>query len=164
MWHFRTSSTSLGNALPVRQLHAAASRAPVGRQRDSTGCLPVLLRSGRTILWTWCNVIGISGQFCEILWQEPTPCQVWINWGLSKLIVDNYREDRLLNQTEGTGFLRLRDIIGPTGPIPVSKSTWWQGVKDGRYPKSLKLGPRITVWRAEEIRALIATGVPPHGE
>ena len=53
-----------------------------------------------------------------------------------------------------TGFLRLKDIIAPLGPIPVSKSTWWQGVKDGRFPKPQKLGARITVWKVEEIRAL----------
>ena len=41
------------------------------------------------------------------------------------------------------------------GPIPVSRSTWWAGVKDGRFPKPLKLGPRTTVWRIEDIRALI---------
>ena len=61
------------------------------------------------------------------------------------------------------GFLRLTQIIGnpkavpPVPPIiPVSKSTWWQGVKDGRYPQPVRsLGQRITVWRAEDIRALI---------
>jgi len=35
---------------------------------------------------------------------------------------------------------------------PVSKSTWWAGVKSGRFPKPVKLGPRITAWRAEEKR------------
>lgn len=59
-----------------------------------------------------------------------------------------------------TGFVRLAAILGPRGPIPVSKSTWWAGVKSGRFPRPLKLGPRITVWRVEEIRALIDTGVP----
>ena len=53
-----------------------------------------------------------------------------------------------------TGFVRLRQILTPAGPIPVSKSTWWAGVKDGRFPKPLKLGPRTTVWRAEDVRAL----------
>lgn len=57
-----------------------------------------------------------------------------------------------------TGFLRLRSIIAPHGPIPVSKSTWWAGIKDGRFPKPLKLGSRITVWRVEDIRALIENG------
>ena len=61
-----------------------------------------------------------------------------------------------------TGFLRLSSIIGdrksdPPIPaiIPVSRSTWLAGVKSGRFPKSIKLGPRITVWRVEDIRSLI---------
>jgi len=60
------------------------------------------------------------------------------------------------------GFLRLPQIIGdrkanPPIPalIPVSKSTWWQGVKDGHYPKPVKLGERCTAWRVEDIRKLI---------
>lgn len=64
-----------------------------------------------------------------------------------------YLTDRL------AGFLRLSDILAPKGPIPVSRSTWWAGVKSGRYPKPVKLGPRITAWRAEDIARLIETGV-----
>ena len=61
-----------------------------------------------------------------------------------------------------TGYLRLAQIVGdakaqPPIPaiIPVSKSTWWAGVKAGRFPAPVKLGPRITAWRVEDIRALI---------
>ena len=61
-----------------------------------------------------------------------------------------------------TGYLRLSQILGnlkatpPKNPIiPVSKSTWWAGVKSGRYPKPVKLSPRCTAWRVEDIRALI---------
>lgn len=61
-----------------------------------------------------------------------------------------------------TGFLRLRQIIGdpkadPPIPaiIPVSKSTFWAGVKTGRYPKPVKLSERCTAWRVEDIRELI---------
>jgi prophage regulatory protein len=56
------------------------------------------------------------------------------------------------------GLVRIQDIIAPAGPIPVGRSTWWAGVKDGRFPKPVKLGPRITVWRVEDIRALVAKG------
>lgn len=52
-----------------------------------------------------------------------------------------------------TGFLRLPEILKL---IPVCKSTWWAGVKSGRYPKPVKLGARATAWRAEDIRNLIA--------
>lgn len=51
-----------------------------------------------------------------------------------------------------TGFVRLPDVLKV---YPVSKSTWWAGVKEGRYPKPVKLGPKITAWRVEDIRALI---------
>jgi prophage regulatory protein len=54
-----------------------------------------------------------------------------------------------------TGFVRLTSIIAPSGPIPVSKSTWWQGVKDGRFPKPVKLGAKTMAWRVEDIRDLI---------
>ncbi len=50
------------------------------------------------------------------------------------------------------GFVRLPDVLKV---YPVSKSTWWAGVKEGRYPKPVKLGPKITAWRVEDIRALI---------
>ena len=54
-----------------------------------------------------------------------------------------------------TGFIRLKNIIAPYGPIPVSKSTWWAGVKSKRFPQPVKLGHKITAWRVEDIRALI---------
>jgi len=57
-----------------------------------------------------------------------------------------------------TGLVRLKQILGPLGPIPVSRSTWWAGVRDGRYPKPLKIGPRSTAWRVEDIRRLIEQG------
>lgn len=57
-----------------------------------------------------------------------------------------------------TGLVRLSAILGPLGPIPVSKSTWWAGVKTGRYPRPVKLGQRVTAWRVEDIRKLIEEG------
>lgn len=58
-----------------------------------------------------------------------------------------------------SGLVRLKQIIGPDGPLPISASTFWLGVKKGRFPKPIKLGPKITVWKAEDIRALIENGV-----
>jgi prophage regulatory protein len=51
-----------------------------------------------------------------------------------------------------TGFVRLATVLTV---IPVSKSTWWQGIREGRFPQPVKLGRRITAWRVEDIRALI---------
>ena len=70
-----------------------------------------------------------------------------------------------MHQLPETGFLRLPQIIGdnkaqPPVPavVPVCKSTWWAGVKSGRFPSPVKLGPRTTAWRVEDIRAFIARG------
>ena len=56
----------------------------------------------------------------------------------------------ILNETT---FLRLPQVLAI---IPVSKSAWWQGCKDGRFPKPVKLGPRTTAWRSSDIAALVA--------
>jgi predicted DNA-binding transcriptional regulator AlpA len=50
------------------------------------------------------------------------------------------------------GFAREPQVLAA---LPFSRSTWWAGVKSGRFPKPVKLGPRITAWRVEDIRALI---------
>ena len=54
-------------------------------------------------------------------------------------------------------FLRLKQIIGTKenpGKIPICASSWWSGVKSGKYPKPIKLGKRTTVWIESEIDAL----------
>ncbi len=57
-------------------------------------------------------------------------------------------------------LLRLPQILGDRRKgiaplVPVSRSTWWAGIKTGRFPKPLKLGSRITVWRSEDILRLL---------
>ncbi len=58
----------------------------------------------------------------------------------------------MLTTIPKTGFLRLPQVLTL---IPISKSAWWAGCQSGRYPKPIKLGPRTTVWKAEDILAFI---------
>jgi prophage regulatory protein len=51
-----------------------------------------------------------------------------------------------------TGFLRLPQVLSV---IPLGKTSWWNGVRSGRFPKPVKLSARCTAWRAEDIRELI---------
>jgi predicted DNA-binding transcriptional regulator AlpA len=51
-----------------------------------------------------------------------------------------------------TGFLRLPGVLQL---IPVARSTWWEGVRTGRFPAPVKIGG-VTAWRVEDIHALIA--------
>ena len=53
-----------------------------------------------------------------------------------------------------TGFLRLPQVLRL---FPVGRSSWWRGVKEGRYPKPIRLAPRTSAWRAEDIAALITS-------
>lgn len=57
------------------------------------------------------------------------------------------------NTIPQTGFVRLPQILAV---IPVGKSTWWAGIKSGKYPQPVKLGENTTAWKAEDIHALIA--------
>ena len=49
-------------------------------------------------------------------------------------------------------LLRVNDVLQR---LPLSRSAWWNGVKDGRFPPGIKLGPKTTCWRASDINALI---------
>lgn len=61
------------------------------------------------------------------------------------------------NQTEGDdlpmdGFLRLPQVLRL---IRISRSSWLEGVKEGRFPQPVRLGPNMVAWRTSEIRAFI---------
>ena len=60
-------------------------------------------------------------------------------------------------------LLRLKHIIAPHGPLPLSKSSVYSLIKSGRFPAPCKLGPRISAWRSEDIRKLVEEGVPRAG-
>ena len=57
-----------------------------------------------------------------------------------------------MDNLDNAALLRLPQVLNL---IPVSRSTWWAGCKNGRYPKPVKIGPRTTAWRAEDIKALL---------
>ena len=50
------------------------------------------------------------------------------------------------------GFVRIKQILEV---VPVGRSTWWNWVRSGKAPKPVKLGPRTTAWRVEDVQALI---------
>lgn len=58
-----------------------------------------------------------------------------------------------MNDIPSEGLLRVKQILRI---IPISRTSWWAGVKSGRFPKPLKLSSRVTVWRIEDIRKVIA--------
>lgn len=51
------------------------------------------------------------------------------------------------------GFLRLSDVLKL---IPIARTAWYAGVKEGRFPAPVKLTKRASGYRVGDIRALIA--------
>lgn len=52
------------------------------------------------------------------------------------------------------GYLRESQLIPHI--VPVSSATLWRWCKAGRFPAPSKLGPRVTAWRVEDVRAWMA--------
>ena len=52
---------------------------------------------------------------------------------------------------EEIGFHRLKQVLQI---FPVSKDTWLDGVKTGRFPQPIKFSEGITFWRKADIHDL----------
>ncbi len=63
------------------------------------------------------------------------------------------------SRIDPNGLYRINTIVHSKGNdaplIDVSPSTWWAGVKSGRFPKPVHLGPRTTCWRGADLLALV---------
>lgn len=60
------------------------------------------------------------------------------------------------------GYLRIKQIIGDTKAtppipaiVPVSKTTWYQWIAEGKAPQPVKLSERTSAWRVEDIKQFI---------
>ncbi len=53
-------------------------------------------------------------------------------------------------------LLRIDEVLALTN---IGKSSWWAGVKSGKFPKPIKLGKRTTRWRLNDISELTRQGV-----
>lgn len=61
-----------------------------------------------------------------------------------------------------TGFLRVSQIVGnkkttPHVPaiLPICKTRWYEGIKDGKFPAPVNLGKRTRAWPVKVIRQLV---------
>jgi predicted DNA-binding transcriptional regulator AlpA len=79
-----------------------------------------------------------------------------INYVQGRAIMTNFNEVQ-----HTVGFYRLKSIIGdpkakpPVEPIiPISKSSWYQGIADNKYPKPVRIGVNMSAWRRSDIEEL----------
>lgn len=55
-------------------------------------------------------------------------------------------------QEQQEKLLRLPQVLEI---IPISRSAWWNGCREGKFPQPIKLGPKTTVWKLSEIQELL---------
>ncbi len=58
-----------------------------------------------------------------------------------------------------TGYSRLPTILKH---FPVSRSLWWQGVREGRFPRAYR-NQGVTLWKNSELLAFLQAWRPSDG-
>lgn len=71
---------------------------------------------------------------------------------------DSWVDGHARTEGQSSVLLRLSEILAPHGPIPISKSTWYAGIRSGRFPQPIRLGKRISAWRSQDIQNLVDGG------
>ncbi len=56
-------------------------------------------------------------------------------------------------QPQQRSYMRLHDILKL---LPISKRSWYRGVRLGYYPQPRYIGPQAKAWKTSEILELIA--------
>lgn len=64
--------------------------------------------------------------------------------------------DKVKTKNNSDRLLRIREVLEI---VPVGRSTWWAGIKAGRFPKPVKLGSRTTCWKQSDIMNLVERGI-----
>jgi len=62
-----------------------------------------------------------------------------------------YTTKQSQRSTESIGLLRLKTLI-QFGYVPFSISTLWRKVKDGSYPRPIKVSEQITAWKVSDLQ------------
>ena len=57
------------------------------------------------------------------------------------------------NNLQPNTFLRQSQIVGVI--VPISAPTLWRWVREGTFPKPVKLSGKVTAWRSDEVLAWI---------
>lgn len=56
---------------------------------------------------------------------------------------------KAIGSTKPETFMRLEQV---REIVPVGRSTLWAWVREGKFPKPVKIGPMTTAWRASDVR------------
>jgi len=98
--------------------------------------------------------------------EETAPDSKYTQLGEKPKAIPRPRTYAPFRETDDASLLRIDQILGnpkanPPLPaiIPVGRSTWWAGVKSGKFPQPIRLGARTTAWRKSDIIELLEKGM-----
>lgn len=57
------------------------------------------------------------------------------------------------NELPTEGFVSLPVVLRV---MSIGKTSWWNGIRSGKYPRPSKFGSKTARWHVDDIRALIA--------
>jgi prophage regulatory protein len=77
----------------------------------------------------------------------------------SKASIKTNEVDRL-DVVAGVAVDRLLRLPQVLQLVPVSRSTWFSGVRSGRYPAPVRVGLRAVAWRQRDLQQILQTGIP----
>jgi prophage regulatory protein len=71
-----------------------------------------------------------------------------------------------INALPAEGLVRASAILGDKAKglpaiFPVGQTSWWNGVRSGRYPQPVRIGVKAVAWRVEDLRLLLAGTYKP---
>ena len=52
-------------------------------------------------------------------------------------------------------LVRLKAIIGPGNPVPISRSTWFAWRKANKAPAAVMLSPKVAAYRVGDVKELV---------
>lgn len=65
------------------------------------------------------------------------------------------------NRLPETGFVRMRGLVAPYGPIPACRATVYAWIRAGIFPAPVAIGRgRIKGFRVEDVRAFLDNPMP----
>jgi len=111
---------------------------------DASQCAPSIIYRNLALIGTKANA-----PVNDLVARQEQPLQVARAATINKIQQIAARRQIDLDQP---GFMRLDEVLAV---YPVSRASWYAGIANGIYPKSVALGPRSVGWRTSDIKALI---------
>jgi predicted DNA-binding transcriptional regulator AlpA len=78
------------------------------------------------------------------------------NTALKRTNASSFQDNVPVELNDNKPLLRLHDVLRL---VPVSRASWYAGMKSGVYPRPVKLGARIVAWRWTDIAPLLQRGL-----